>query len=125
MTKGRVAHLLGRWGSDDRGPAGAPLMTATYAYYNDDRVQSVTFGNGASRHYTYDNARRLTVIDHRDGTGKDGTTFLKLEYEYTAHGLPESITERDDTDVTAEVQFDYDTSAHPRSAHGRRPGYGI
>jgi len=37
-----------------RGPSGNPVMQATYTYYHDNRVESVTYLGGASRHYTYD-----------------------------------------------------------------------
>jgi RHS repeat-associated protein len=88
-----------------RGPAGNPVMTAAYTYYDDDRVQSVTYGNGASTHYSYDDARRLTVIDHRDGTN---ATFLRLTYTYTNDDLPDSITESDGGGWLATVEFAYD-----------------
>ena len=93
-----------------RGPESGdgPVMTAEYTYFADDRVESVTYGNGSSIHYEYDDARRLTLIDHRDDTGKEGTTFLKLEYEYTPEGLPSQITESDASEVTAVVEFSYD-----------------
>jgi len=88
-----------------RGPSGSPLMTATYTYYNDDRVQSITYGNGASVHYEYDTARRLTEIDHKDSIGD---TFLEMEYTYYNDDLPATITESDMLGVTAIVTFAYD-----------------
>lgn len=88
-----------------RGPASSPIMTATYTYSPDDLVDTITFGNGASTHYSRDDARRITAIDHRNAAG---TTFLKLEYAYTADDLPASISESDATGILAVVTFTYD-----------------
>jgi RHS repeat-associated protein len=88
-----------------RGPAGNPLMRADYTYVNDNRVASVSYLGGASTHYTYDNARRLTVIDHRDSSG---TSFLKLTYAYTVDDLPDTLTEHTGAVQTASVDFTYD-----------------
>jgi hypothetical protein len=69
-------------------------------------VQSVTYGNGASTVYTYDNARRLTVIDHRRSSG---STFLKLTYAYTVDDLPDALTEHSGAVQTGFTDFSYDT----------------
>jgi hypothetical protein len=84
-------------------------MEAAYTYYDDDLVKSVTFGNGASVHYEYDAANRLEVINHRRPLGGgQSETFLKLEYEYRADGLPESVTESDAISSQAVIFYSYD-----------------
>ena len=88
-----------------RGPANDPVLTATYTYYNDDRVHTVSFGNGASITYTYDDARRLTSIEHRDLLA---TLVMGLSYNYYANDLPSSRVESDSNGPTATVAFTYD-----------------
>ncbi|HNQ21789.1 MAG TPA: RHS repeat protein [Phycisphaerae bacterium] len=51
-----------------RGPVqGDPVMTATYTYYDDNRVHTVTLGNGGTTQYTYDVAGRVAEIERRPG----------------------------------------------------------
>ncbi|MCH8315594.1 MAG: RHS repeat protein [Planctomycetes bacterium] len=73
-------------------------MTASYAYYANGLLQSVTYGNNAATLYTYDDARRLTVIHHKDAVG---STILKLDY--TDNDLVASITESDQVGLVAAV----------------------
>jgi len=77
-----------------RGPATAPLMTANYTYLGNDLVRSVTYGNGTSTWYTYDAARRVTRIEHRNPAGG---VMLALAYQYHNNDLPSSITESGST----------------------------
>ena len=88
-----------------RGPANDPVLTATYTYYNDDRVHTVSFGNGASITYTYDDARRLTAIEHRNVMA---ALVLGLGYDYYANDLPSELEESDASGVIATVDFTYD-----------------
>ena len=76
-----------------RGPAASPLMTATYTYYPNDLVESITYGNLASIHYTYDEANRVTVIEHRNDAL--GTILLRMDYAYYSNDLPAQFIEGD------------------------------
>ena len=89
-----------------RGPANDPVLTATYTYYDDDRVHTVSFGNGASIEYTYDDARRLTDIEHRNALD---ALVLGMSYEYYDNDLPSELEESNAFGVTATVSFNYDT----------------
>jgi len=95
---GRAAYLR-------RGPAITPVMTAAYAYYDDNRVGSILYGNGASVHYEYDAGRRVTAIEHRDG---GSSIILRLEYEYSDDDLPTVIREYEGTTLIAQTAFAYD-----------------
>jgi len=71
-------------------PNQSPLMTADYTYFDNDLMESITYGNLASIWYTYDAARRVTAIEHRNPSGG---VILHLAYTYTANDLPSTITE--------------------------------
>ena len=60
--------LLGQVEYIDRRLAGAPVswLRADYTYYDNGLVHTVTYNNGASIEYTYDDAGRVFWIDHRD-----------------------------------------------------------
>ena len=88
-----------------RGPANDPVLTATYTYYNDDRVHTVSFGNGAAIIYTYDAARRLTGIEHRNVLT---TLVLGMSYDYYDNDLPKWREESDNAGEIATVYFTYD-----------------
>ena len=88
-----------------RVPGGAVLMRADYTYYANGLVHTVTYANGASIEYTYDDANRLRTIDHRNAIG---LTMLKLSYWYDARNLPISIYETRAGVPTADSGFDYD-----------------
>jgi RHS repeat-associated protein len=87
-----------------RGPSGDPVMEADYTYYVNGLIESVTYGNAAGTLYESDDANRLTVIEHDDGSA----VLLRLAYTYTANSLPDTITETDDVSTFAIVDFDYD-----------------
>ena len=80
-------------------------MTADYTYYLDDLVESVTCGNGTSVWYTYDDARRLTSMEHRSMTGD---VMLRMAYGYDDRDLPVTVTESDQAAALAVVWYDYD-----------------
>jgi len=88
-----------------RGPGGAPLMTAMYTYYANGQVQSVTYKNGASIWYTYDNGNRLQQIDHKDWTFQ---VLHSLHYTYNKRDLPTLLTESGTAVPTATTTFEYD-----------------
>jgi RHS repeat-associated protein len=84
----------------------APALSATYAYWNPlNLVREVTYGNGASTFYDYDDAYRVVTIEHRD---KDLNTILRLEYTYDARNLPVSIAETDSGGTESLVEFWHD-----------------
>ena len=73
-----------------RGPAGSPVMQADYTYDITNLLESVAYLNGATVLHVYDERHRVTEMWHSD----DGaSTFLLLEYTYTANNLPETVTE--------------------------------
>ena len=96
---------LGRATEIRRGPSGNPVLKATYTYYADDLVDTVTFHNGASTKYTYDHANRVTVINHKNSSAQ---TFLKLTYTYSNDDVPTRIVENNGSSDTHQVDFTYD-----------------
>ncbi len=74
-------------------------------------VQSITYANGASVHYTYDGANRVTLIEHRRA-GASPNIMLRMDYTYYDNDLPWTITEKDDLSGTlttrAVTTFIYD-----------------
>ena len=65
----------------------------------------VTYGNLASVWYTYDDARRLTAIEHRDSLGQ---VIRRLAYQYDDRDLPVTLNEYDMTGCVAMTVFGYD-----------------
>ena len=103
-----------------RGPAGDPVMTAAYTYYDDGLVKSVSYGNGTSVWYWYDNARRVTCIQHKDPLQM---LVFRLDYFYTDRDEVERIEEYALGPGFFTVEFDYDNRG--RLTHERRfPSFG-
>ena len=86
-------------------------MMATYDYYADGLVRSVSYGNGTSIWYEYDAARRLTWIRHKDPLGY---VLMRLNYEYTDRDEIARVWEMGFDNVT----FTYDNRG--RLIHERR-----
>jgi len=96
---------------------GTLLMRADYTYFANDLVEGVRYGDPdgageapetASVHYSYDAARRVTRIEHRDA---GGGVLLALNYDYYPNDLPSSITETGSTvgvGITITTTFAYD-----------------
>jgi RHS repeat-associated protein len=80
-------------------------MTATYAYFADDEVRTVNYGNGTSTAYEYDAARRMTKVEHRNTLG---FPILTLAYTYDSRDLPIQIVESSMNGELATVRFEYD-----------------
>ncbi|MGD2110518.1 MAG: hypothetical protein PVI86_14155, partial [Phycisphaerae bacterium] len=85
-------------------PGSTIVLSAAYTYFDNDQLDTVTFGNGTSTSYEYDAARRVTAIEHKHGS----TQLLRLEYTYDDRNLVTHIDEYDDGDDVADVDFDYD-----------------
>ena len=65
-------------------------MRGDYTHFGNDLVQSVTYGNLASTWYTFDEARRVAAMEHRNASGG---VILRLAYTYYNNDLPWTITE--------------------------------
>jgi RHS repeat-associated protein len=100
---GRVISVT----ASDIGDDVSDLLSASYTYFDDGRVDLVTYGNGMESDYEYDAAGRLDVIEHRvTGAGRK----LRLEYDYDDRDLITGVDEYDeDTGGTqAQMTYDYD-----------------
>ena len=97
---GRVEYVDRRVSGDF-----SPLLRAEYTYYDNGLVQTVTFGNGAWIAYTYDDAGRVSWIDHRD---MDNEMMLRLEYQYDGRDLVTKIIETWPDWVTIDNTYVYD-----------------
>jgi len=100
-----LLDVAGRVSFVRRGPQAPPLMTAMYTYYANGQVQSVTYGNGASIWYTYDNGNRLQQIVHKDWTFQ---VLHTLHYTYNNRDLPTLLTESGTAVPAATTTFEYD-----------------
>jgi len=98
-------------------PGSLLLMRANYTYLPNGLVESVTYtktsgtiGPGASVHYLYDMANRVTQIEHRNAAG---LAILRMDYTYTVNDLPYTIQEWDQLPLgqwswRATTTFSYD-----------------
>ena len=68
-----------------RGPVADPVMKADYSFNAAGLLSSVVYGNLTATVYAYDNAQRVTMIEHTRIAG--AVTLLKLVYTYTANWL--------------------------------------
>ena len=104
----RVQYVERRKPNPPPSPA-TVLMTATYTYRANDLVESVTYANGASVHYWYDQGNRVTQIEHRNALS---FAMLLMEYTYTLNDLPATIAEKDNLGgswvTRAATTFTYD-----------------
>ena len=94
-----------RGGSDDLNDPEDPVMSAVYTYNEIGLLDNGVYGNNTSTFYLYDDALRVTSIDHRNLAG----TVRKLVYEYHDNDLVWRITEYDAAGQDATVTFEYDT----------------
>ncbi len=98
--------------------SGALLMRADYTHFANGNMESITYRQtngsglpGASIHYFYDSANRVTFIEHRNAVG---WAMLRMEYTYTANNLPSQIVEKDQLNpvgvwtTRATTSFTYD-----------------
>ena len=95
----------GRVQSFRRGPAQDPIMTAAYTYYADGQVDTVSYGNGTTVTYAYDDARRLISIAHRDPLSH---LMRALAYSYLNNDLPYQVIELTSSGPVATVTYEYD-----------------
>ncbi len=84
---------------------GVAIITIQYNAANQATV--VSNSNGTETGYTYDEAMRLTTIEHRLSGGSP-QTLLMLLYNYSPDGLIMQITETDDSGQVSTVTFGYD-----------------
>jgi len=80
---------------------------ATLTYQKDDRIGSITYGNGVQTTYLYDNRGRPTRILTRNSTA----TLLDLNYEYDANGNLLNVNSNQET-------YGYDDLNRLTSANG-------
>lgn len=80
-------------------------ITAWTTYYANGLVHTRQHGNGTITTYQYDDANRPTFIIHE---GAGGAVIEILEYEWTADGLVQFITEMDDELNLTSLAFVYD-----------------
>lgn len=95
-----------------RGPSSSPVVSATLTHYADDLVETIAFENGATISYSYDNARRIENITHRNASG---SPELTLDYTYTARGEIETIIENLGLPGQSAQAFTYDKQGQLRS----------
>jgi YD repeat-containing protein len=100
-----VYDEAGRVESVRRGPILSPLLKADYTYNANNLVTGVSFFNGASVTYDYDDAGRLTHIQHKKGSNAE---MLEMYYYYTVTNLPSYILEYENGTPSSLVQFTYD-----------------
>ena len=81
------------------------FLEATYTYYADGLVKKIEYGNTAQTLYFYDEANRVTTIEHQDGVG---TTILKMDCDYLANDLVDEIIETDASAVVTTTTFGND-----------------
>lgn len=67
--------------------AGTGVYLATVAYYKNDQVKGIQYGNGLIGNYTYDNLGRYSTIKLANG----GTTMMLLTYNYNKTGTVASV----------------------------------
>jgi len=87
-------------------PLASCLFPLAFCLFPEAPEKVVANGNGTSIWYTYDAARRVTRIEHRDLLGQ---VFHRLEYTYDGRYLPLTLTESDQVGWTATVAFTYET----------------
>jgi YD repeat-containing protein len=80
------------------------VLSADYTYYNNDLVDTVTFGNGSTKSYEYDAAHRVTAIEYMTGANQ----LLRLVYTYDDRNLVTHIDEYEGGVDVGDVHFVYD-----------------
>jgi RHS repeat-associated protein len=83
----------------------APYMTADYTYYNNDKLHTVTYGNGAKAVYSYRTNGQISQIKHMRS---DGALLKQLDYTYDDLNLVATLSESDDSGLLAVTVFTYD-----------------
>ncbi|MDO8632700.1 MAG: hypothetical protein Q7R41_19630, partial [Phycisphaerales bacterium] len=116
-TANRLEFMQRGWAND------FPVLAASFTYNGIGLLTDV----GERKTYEYDDAHRLTRIEHKT---PGGTTRLRLDYTYTADDLPETITEYGPGGtMTADVEFTYDSRRRliheVRMTYDGTPGYNL
>jgi len=62
----------------------------TYGY-NHGQLENLTYPNGITAHYAFEDNGNLTDLDYR----KAGTTVIRFQYEYDKNGMRKSMTDYD------------------------------
>jgi len=88
------------------GTGNGPVVFAEYSYDALGLLSNIAYGSGGATRYSYDEARRVTQIKHRN---VGGTVLLQLDYtQYTADDLPQKIEESGLLNGSAVVTYTYD-----------------
>jgi RHS repeat-associated protein len=81
----------------------------TYGY-NHGQLESLTYPNGISAHYAFDDNGNLTDLDYR----KNGTSVRRYQYGYDKNGMRMNMTDNDGVhDYTYDTLYQIIRATHP------------